>query len=773
MFPDSFLAHHDLKVNKRYVFFTSLPSHTSISSYQDVYSQGMRYVQEASGKLNPKYISHNESFSEAIKSYIALIGQIAETERANEIEFVQQFKAILSEDKKKLLPKEFEEWTKNLGDNFNYPKLISLLNEMLRDNSDFTKTRDAIVENNLEMLSENYQRASEKVKKDLQEAYESESYGKFISVAKNTLLKNMLNENDEVEKSFNTQATVLLAKRFNSVMYNITENPEIIEAIKNSWTGPWSSVQIQKQVVSVVLNFLLNLDYETLATQSGANLAEKIGNQYETLSKQVNDKMAENALKIMSGKSLKTLEEVALTSRAGLGKMFLELESKEQNKVMNLYRKYGFNLTKRQIQELCKKNEAQGRATITRILGEAIRKRAEEIFKQSFSATIKDKQAYEIQKRIVAGLKKSNPSFFQHRKLKESIENILKITVTGPSCAEFIESKNFQENIIGGNVFLPGKSILLKTDASVNFSYSPITFKPEQQNIEQDLLPILNNWEESFLTGYKQEGKGATNVDAAAKVFENMMANTRQIIKDGLQSTENGEEELNRLLQELNNFVNASISVKEYNYGSNEFGFHGGSLGPDGAMALDNIYRMYELGGITPIDLQTLYFVLINCGVDGIANGLKENLENYLLGAAAMMMFDDGFATAEAFIKRMIDTYGFMPKLLHLYVVQGRYVPASLVYTSIYNSLNDIYQDITQQLADLVNTSRIKNSVSIVNNIKESNYTWNYSEAPNNYAQNRFNQVSAEAASNVDIRFYFLAGILDIFEQIPNAFKNI
>jgi len=90
-----------------------------------------------------------------------------------------------------------------------------------------------------------------------------------------------------------------------------------------------------------------------------------------------------------------------------------------------------------------------------------------------------------------------------------------------------------------------------------------------------------------------------------------------------------------------------SISVKEYDLYDNEIGFHAGTLGPSNTHILNNIYNMYLSGGLTPLDVDILDFALLNCS-DAAAGGIKlrKSLEMYLLGGAALMVFDEGMGNA-------------------------------------------------------------------------------------------------------------------------------
>ena len=123
-------------------------------------------------------------------------------------------------------------------------------------------------------------------------------------------------------------------------------------------------------------------------------------------------------------------------------------------------------------------------------------------------------------------------------------------------------------------------------------------------------------------------------------------------------------------------------------------GFHGGSLGGDGTpeAVLKNINKMYELGGITPLDLELLIFAVINCG-EATVNGTSyhDHIANYILGGAALAMFDEGFTVTENYLEKikseLKSDFFSGPKTLHLYYLNNLYVPESFILTTIYNNL--------------------------------------------------------------------------------------
>jgi len=175
-------------------------------------------------------------------------------------------------------------------------------------------------------------------------------------------------------------------------------------------------------------------------------------------------------------------------------------------------------------------------------------------------------------------------------------------------------------------------------------------------------------------------------------------------------------EEQEKAWEELSNTFISSISVKEYTLYNNDLGYHGGSLGSGGAPAgvVKNITRMYELGGITPIEADELLFSILNCAPSAIGSGLKEHLENYLLGGAALMMFDEGFTASKTYLKQMQEQIGInaLPTNLNLYFLNGVYVPASYIIYNIYANLSAFYGQLNTDIESI----KQRNRVVITNN---------------------------------------------------------
>ena len=102
---------------------------------------------------------------------------------------------------------------------------------------------------------------------------------------------------------------------------------------------------------------------------------------------------------------------------------------------------------------------------------------------------------------------------------------------------------------------------------------------------------------------------------------------------------------------------------------------------------------MYESGGITTMDVDTLELALLNCAPEAIGGPiLKKSLESYLLGGAALMVFDEGYGEAIPYLENMeSEIKKLMPKNLNLYFLNQAYVPASYIIETIHANLSNFY----------------------------------------------------------------------------------
>ena len=237
-----------------------------------------------------------------------------------------------------------------------------------------------------------------------------------------------------------------------------------------------------------------------------------------------------------------------------------------------------------------------------------------------------------------------------------------------------------------------------------------------------------------------------------------------QILKDNPKV----QELLMQYMESSDTFL-SSISVKDYTVYNDKWGYHAGTLGSTvlgdtHIKALENIQKMYELGGITTMDIDTLEFALLNCAPEAIGGSiLKKSLESYLLGGAALMVFDEGFGEAISYLESMEDNIKqMMPKNLNLYFLNQAYVPASYIIETIYANLNDFYH---KEMNDQLSSFPVRNRVIITNNATPP------TTPGQGTIEEQFSEFAATTLANINIQFVFMAGMLEIFQNLAKVFK--
>lgn len=757
------IAHSRITVSNRYVFFLSLADR-EFPVYNRLLKIGQNYTKQIQTQLQSQ--STNLEGLDKIKKYIDLIGQLAKKEQENEITFIKNFQSILLKDKTGELADTFKNYINNLDTNFNYPELIGLINDLMRKKDSIEEERRKRVLNDMQLITKNFESLPETIQQEYRELSE-QKYSAFTSKARTKLLQPMKNEITGETISYQTSINSLISQKINATLSALTKSKKLSKIVHQAWLieKNWTEEYIASELLAVVVKEVSSLSLNELTELQGKDLAQYIETNFLSLRTNLTKEYIENVSNLMVQRARRTLEEVALTSRRGLADMFLALTREEQENVISDYKKYGFDIDLKQINmsPLTKEKEK-----ISKKLGEAIRRAANDQINENFQRA--KGESYDAFKKRILAIKKKNESFFKKRTLENNLKNCISVKLTGSSWAEFQVSEDFRQQL-AKNIFIPGKTIQLKTDASATITLNnDIEF--ELPKTQEEISSIIDSFGRNFLTRYNEKSSGEINIEKAVESYKDAM----QLILDQVNKLIEKEnltlEEQQKILSLLNNFLNTSISVKDYTYGNNELGFHGGSLGAGGERILRNIEKMYELGGISTLDKQLLYFALINCSEASIGYTLKDSLATYLLGAAAMIMFDDGFATSEHFLSQIINNFGFAPKGLHLYLLQSKYIPASYIYSEIYQNLLPVYNDLLNNCANFIKgQTNYNNRVVITNNISDNDIPTDYSkESKYNKPQERWNYIAQEAEKRVNVEFIFMAGLLDIFQQIPKAF---
>ena len=103
---------------------------------------------------------------------------------------------------------------------------------------------------------------------------------------------------------------------------------------------------------------------------------------------------------------------------------------------------------------------------------------------------------------------------------------------------------------------------------------------------------------------------------------------------------------------------------------------------------------------------------------------------------------------------------------VHLYQFEGTFIPASALLTDMLNKLQLLTGNIEQDIQNAQNTS-IHSSLFIINHIDNEDIPSNLSSW-----QERWNKVSRIAQDNTTIHLLLAAGLLDVFEDLQEAFNR-
>ena len=778
-------ASHRVKAGKRYVFFQSLQNYDSWW-YPRLWAQGQNYLNSAKNQLKPDINSDDLNGLKKIEDYINYIKELADNEEKNEINFINTFKNILNKLENCDLKNKMFEFIDSLsnGNVSNYHKYLSIINEIMINNQDFIRKRQAIARESMGFVDEIYQGAEETLQEQIKNALAEENYGEYQKLIRSTYPKNQ----DNMIHHFSGTISSKFADKFNSIIRQIADDSNLLNILIQAWIkAPQTGINlnnVKMYIAATIAEYLKKFSFEDLKNIDVKTIIKNLKTNLETnpqfltnLINTISDEYATNLWNLLESKKVveKTLEEIALTTRRGLGNQFLRLDQTSQSSVIQMYSKYGFDQST--FDKIIKIQDSKKQsALITEKLGKAIRARA----KKEWGIIVQDKYSKE-QRKVIEEALKDKTSFqafqqtLQRRVNPQNLKNQLQIKMKGPASAEAMAAdivKNLSPKDI--SILIGGGQIKQKSDVSWtytgNLDFSEII---EDSSLAENIKQITSHFHENFIKRNFAAMGDQVITEVKISNFKAEMDSIRTKTKEQLKQFYSGDQldqKISQVLTELNNLIAGGIQVKEYTHGGN-LGFMGESLGANGEKILKNIDQMYAIGGISKIDYELLYFVLANCGEDAIASELKQDLAHYLLGGAMMILFDEGFTASQNFLNNMKQEFGFAPSIVHLFNLQGgHFVPASFVYNSIYNNLLSAYSDIASNI-DIknINTGNVTNEIHIINNITEKDKP-DWKIMPK--AQDRWDTVASKAtdSKNIDIKITFLAGILDMFEAIPKAF---
>ena len=303
-----------------------------------------------------------------------------------------------------------------------------------------------------------------------------------------------------------------------------------------------------------------------------------------------------------------------------------------------------------------------------------------------------------------------------------------------------------------------------------------VRFKAKNTGIALE-YKIMNDFESSIVTG-KSGGKidvsaylGDFEVDIRANegsmnnIVNSITSETQSDFKGVGESFENAYKELNESLlkqRELNeDLKNAFIlhtSAKDYyTTATSEFkGFEGGTY--KGLQIFDSLDALAG-AGFGETDIQWLKACAVNTSKSAVGASIKTSLEKYISIFATMILFDDGLTIAQETVANAQASYQPL-NVLHLFNVNGFYVPSSYLLRELHTRLTTVADDMNSNKIIRVNIAT--GGVDFKN---ELNYlTYN----------GIFNDERWEAIKNIQInamsvRIHFLRNFMDILNELTGA----
>ena len=253
--------------------------------------------------------------------------------------------------------------------------------------------------------------------------------------------------------------------------------------------------------------------------------------------------------------------------------------------------------------------------------------------------------------------------------------------------------------------------------------------------------------------------KNIKGLDILSTFFSNAeeLRKARQLQEEKLKQASKEIDLLDDAGNYLLSHINIHTTIKGYKKaGTSDFksdgGFEGASFGSNLVMQLNVLQQMADSGGIDIGDLQFLQFACVNAGNQMIGHFLKPSLENYFSIFVGFLMFNDAELMFEDVSNWTMETAISGVNDIHLYELNGVTFPSSYL-------LENTYQALVTVSTDLANSNQ--------KGVKAKLYTYN--KGPVNHD---WEETSKIATSQTKLEIRFLAGFLDILDQISQAMPN-
>lgn len=194
--------------------------------------------------------------------------------------------------------------------------------------------------------------------------------------------------------------------------------------------------------------------------------------------------------------------------------------------------------------------------------------------------------------------------------------------------------------------------------------------------------------------------------------------------------------------------------------------FEGRSL--NALSALDRIYTMNGYGGLTLPNQEIMYNLILNLSKYAVGGEIKGDVEQYLSIFAGLLMFDDMQNMAKELASNAVNQIQYSNiKNIHLYLLNGIYVPSSLILSYIYRAL---ISGIEQIQISSKNGARVE--IETTGTDKEiENYLKTHSYGSGNYDINDWSDEREKISQNTRIQIIFMSAFITFLRDLQQHFQ--
>ena len=287
---------------------------------------------------------------------------------------------------------------------------------------------------------------------------------------------------------------------------------------------------------------------------------------------------------------------------------------------------------------------------------------------------------------------------------------------------------------------------------------------------------IGNEFGQILTIATSEKNANKTNLISSINTMQNN-------VDDLIQKAESQLNNIEGFDPEKNNVFIFHESLKLYSTAETGRGLHAGFGGRNMNILsyIDYLSSASSVGVENNIDRDTLAFFARNMINGAVAEQHKKPLEAYLAIYAGMIMFDDVIAMAREAVTSLQNnsnnTVGGKIKQVHLYNLNGIYVPASMILTYLSDSLNTANQEIIAEMMTVsIKTTDISKGFqgkksSKYSEIKNKNkkiydsFNTALADGSDRLTEADWDAVSSLAVNNTKVQITFLAS----FEAFINS----